>query len=812
MTKGYLLTITLLYLTGQWAAGQTPFHYRTNRATGIEQADYQATAAVKQTADGGFVAFTNTSMMSILKFDTAGKLTWSYDFSPGLGCNGIQLSNGGYAAIGSTGGQLLLVRTGAGGNLLWAKTYSAATSGNWIQQTLDGGFVMGGYTVQGYIDQSVLIKTDSSGNIKWARQWSMNDNHVENLSGVQLSDSTYVFGGGIGYTSPDGIILMKTDKNGNLLWNKVYQLSGISYTFSMRATRDKGFVMVGTDNSPIWHVLKTDSAGDVQWSKRIYPDYTQPYGYAMDVEQLDYGYAVAGWFYNKIGYSSSYLVKLDPTGNLLWNRTYTDTYWTGLYSVKQTADKGLVAYGSAQDTQGWGDFIKTDSNGLGGCAASETMVDTDFTFSVTTASLSLGSLAGVATGITNTYSGAAAVDTFFCTDTIHSVAPTAGFTVNDTSICAGSSVTFTDQSAGSPTGRRWYFSGGTPDTSTAPDPVITYQQAGTYPVKLVVSNSTGTDSLTKAGLVAVDPPPVAGAVIGPASVCTGTPVVLEDTGSTGSIQWQAAVQPGSFDNLPGDTTAIDSISSVSQTANYRVWVTNGCGADSSTALQLTVLALPVPVITASDSIFCPGDSVSLCTNGTYSSYLWNTNDSSRCTIAKEGGDFYVNVTDSNGCPAFSNHIPVDVYPAFSVSILRNGDTLSSFGAVTYQWIMDGSPVSGATHSFYVAATQGYYAVQVTDSNGCYTTSTAVFVTGIDDLTTGGEVSIYPNPTVGNWQLTVDNSLVGSALEVFDEQGRLVFNSKLKTQNSKLDLNIPAGVYYLRISNADGNLVKKLVKM
>jgi len=74
------------------------------------------------------------------------------------------------------------------------------------------------------------------------------------------------------------------------------------------------------------------------------------------------------------------------------------------------------------------------------------------------------------------------------------------------------------------------------------------------------------------------------------------------------------------------------------------------------------------------------------------------------------------------------------------------------------------------------------------------------------------VSLYPNPSVGNWQLAVDNSLVGSALEVYDEQGRLVFNSELRTQNSELSLNVARGVYYLRISNEEGSVVRKLVKL
>jgi len=98
-----------------------------------------------------------------------------------------------------------------------------------------------------------------------------------------------------------------------------------------------------------------------------------------------------------------------------------------------------------------------------------------------------------------------------------------------------------------------------------------------------------------------------------------------------------------------------------------------------------------------------------------------------------------------------------------------------------------------------------------------TTLTTIGASGPSGVTTlptgtGPQVSLYPNPSVGNWQLAVDNSLVGSALEVYDEQGRLVFNSELRTQNSELNLNVASGVYYLRISNGNISVVRKLVKL
>lgn len=67
----------------------------------------------------------------------------------------------------------------------------------------------------------------------------------------------------------------------------------------------------------------------------------------------------------------------------------------------------------------------------------------------------------------------------------------------------GSQVHFTDLSTGTPTSYIWTFEGGEPSTSTEQNPVVTYQKAGTYPVKLVVSNPAGNDECERVGFVVV---------------------------------------------------------------------------------------------------------------------------------------------------------------------------------------------------------------------------------------------------------------------------------------------------------------------
>lgn len=82
-------------------------------------------------------------------------------------------------------------------------------------------------------------------------------------------------------------------------------------------------------------------------------------------------------------------------------------------------------------------------------------------------------------------------------------APTADFTANKTTVCVGQTVDFTDASSGVPTTWAWTFTGGTPSSSTAQNPTVTYNTAGTYTVSLTVTNATGTDSETKTNYITV---------------------------------------------------------------------------------------------------------------------------------------------------------------------------------------------------------------------------------------------------------------------------------------------------------------------
>ena len=82
-------------------------------------------------------------------------------------------------------------------------------------------------------------------------------------------------------------------------------------------------------------------------------------------------------------------------------------------------------------------------------------------------------------------------------------APVANFSANKTSICSGNNVTFTDLSSNTPTSWSWSFPGGTPSTSIAKNPTVTYNSVGTYNVTLTATNTIGSDGETKNSYISV---------------------------------------------------------------------------------------------------------------------------------------------------------------------------------------------------------------------------------------------------------------------------------------------------------------------
>lgn len=240
---------------------------------------------------------------------------------------------------------------------------------------------------------------------------------------------------------------------------------------------------------------------------------------------------------------------------------------------------------------------------------------------------------------------------------------------------------------------------------------------------------------------------------------------------------------------------------------------NGCDIDTSFVLNGGGGVGSVPLQISEDTL-CSGDTAYICAPAGYANYQWNNGATTQCIGTRFAGNYYVTVTDAGNCTASSPGQAVAVRPLPPVSVTVNGDTMTSYDAVTYQWYLNGNPIDGATGNQYIAGQSGSYTVKITDLNGCRATSNAipVVITGIDVVVLEN-MKVYPNPSaLQGWFVEVDASLVGSTAEVYDYRGRLMYSSRLSEAKSEINFNAAQGVYVLKIVSGTKAVSQKIIKL
>lgn len=133
---------------------------------------------------------------------------------------------------------------------------------------------------------------------------------------------------------------------------------------------------------------------------------------------------------------------------------------------------------------------------------------------------------------------------------------TAAFTASSTLICNGTSVQYTDQSVGSPTGWNWTFEGGTPSTSTLQNPSVTYSTPGVYDVTLQITKNSQTNTVTNTDFIHVESPVTVAPAqpTGQTAICTSLTYNYTTTPVAGATSYIWTVDPASAGTFSGTGT------------------------------------------------------------------------------------------------------------------------------------------------------------------------------------------------------------------------------------------------------------------
>ena len=183
---------------------------------------------------------------------------------------------------------------------------------------------------------------------------------------------------------------------------------------------------------------------------------------------------------------------------------------------------------------------------------------------------------------------------------------TALFSATPTTVCAGGTVAFTDQSLASPTSWNWSFPGGNPSSYNGQNPPsIAYSTAGTFNVTLLVSDGTNTNELVKTGYITVKDV-VADFTGTPTSVVVGNSVTFTDNSSCGPASWEWSFPGGVPSSFSGQTPPAIVYSTIG-TYNVSLTVTKSAASDTKTRTGYVTVIAPVFNMANGSVTTCTGD-------------------------------------------------------------------------------------------------------------------------------------------------------------------------------------------------------------
>lgn len=204
---------------------------------------------------------------------------------------------------------------------------SVTQSGREVMPTSDGGYFIAGVTTKNSPNDSDLymIKTNSVGDTLWTKSYGGSQPEYP-YSMIASNDGNYFvlgftrsFGGGI-----SNIWLLKMDPNANVIWSQTYGGSGTHEGHEIIATSDGNFAICGESNGDML-LAKIDQGGNLlSWN--VYGGGQSESAHSLKQAQ-DGGFVLLGYtFSSGAGMSDIYLVKTDFSGNMSWNKTYGGAY------------------------------------------------------------------------------------------------------------------------------------------------------------------------------------------------------------------------------------------------------------------------------------------------------------------------------------------------------------------------------------------------------------------------------------------------------------------------------------------------------
>ncbi|OFX59629.1 MAG: hypothetical protein A2066_14080 [Bacteroidetes bacterium GWB2_41_8] len=327
-------------------------------------------------------------------------------------------------------------------------------------------------------------------------------------------------------------------------------------------------------------------------------------------------------------------------------------------------------------------------------------------------------------------------------------APIADFTSDQTIINENTTVNFTDISANSPVAWAWTFEGGTPSTSTAANPVVTYKTAGKYNVTLVVTNAYGYNTKTKTGYITVN---------------TYVPVYCTSKG-TALTEWigQVSMNGSTFaSNSTGSTGYADltaNIFNVSANSNYNITLTPNY-------------------------------------SGKVSSWGWSVwIDFNNDSDFDDAGEQVLTVSKVK--TAVTKNISI---PSAAIT-----------GKTRMRVSMKRNLIPEACENFSNGEVKDYSVnISVAASETLSLKSAEI---GKPEINQPVSFTLFPNPVENILNLKVEEVSFKDTYSIFNLQGALISRNTINSNLTQIDVsNLPSGIYIVNVENGTQSYKSKFIK-
>ena len=236
-----------------------------SKTFGGTQCDYAW--AVQQTKDGGFIVAGGTESYGaglydvyLIKLDSFGNEIWEKTYGgTGSDCAYAvrQLDDGGYLVVGNTDSfgavnpDVYLIKMDGDGKMIWQKTYGGKGSDyGWsLLKAEDGGYLIAGekeiVSDQGGGFAAYLIKVGHDGNELWEKTYAKKSGSSF-YAISQANDGGFILTGKKESTRGGyDLYVVKTDRNGALVWEKTIEGSGSNSGYAILQAKDGSYVIVG---------------------------------------------------------------------------------------------------------------------------------------------------------------------------------------------------------------------------------------------------------------------------------------------------------------------------------------------------------------------------------------------------------------------------------------------------------------------------------------------------------------------------------------------------------------------------------------